>query len=127
MIRLADHQDYRITLHLPEKEAPGNKLVVTFDGQPSDLGDAPGTPIQVSRLGGVPVRSTGRMEVEMPQQIVTDWPKGEVIDPETFEEECPPGICGCNFCGGWFFPHDAEEFCETCIAMPEFASGSATS
>lgn len=37
--RLADHPDYRITLHQPENKCPDNKLVVTFDGQPSDLGD----------------------------------------------------------------------------------------
>lgn len=38
-ITLADHPDYRITMHTPDAAAPSDKLVVTFDGQPSDLND----------------------------------------------------------------------------------------
>lgn len=34
---LADHSDYRITLHRSESVRPSPLLVVTFDGQPTDL------------------------------------------------------------------------------------------
>lgn len=79
---LADHADYRITLH-QEGAQPTNKLVITFGGQPSGLAD--------SGFGTGFCRSRGWDTIYVAQRA---WSQYQCLSLSAFEDAVHPVTAG---------------------------------